>query len=250
MHSPRTLKGYLKIVHNLKTIINNFKKIFGFYFAYPQIIFGKEIYNILLGEKRSLKIIDVPCGNGIVTGVIAKLTDSTVEGYDISESAISCAKDAFSMKNIHFGIKDIFDVLQDKKYDIICIVNSLLIFSNGEKLIPLTYNALDKQGKAIFIIPNTRSKNFQNFQVIQPSENKFIISKEEAVKRFTQAGFKVEMVKGLCWAYQHGRKELKNLKNLSGVYMMLLNAFHSCFRITEPSYYLFLLSKNNRSIIT
>lgn len=211
---------------------------------YPEIVFGKEIVKLLSKERRNLRIVDVPCGNGLVTSVISKLKGAIVEGYDMSEQRINTAKSLFQDSNISFGVDDIFTVLQKHKYDIICMVNSLFCLSEIGGLLTLMYNALNERGKAIFIIPNTDSKNFMNFQKLYPGFNKRIISKSEAIEFFTKNRFRIETIKGICRAYYYGRKEFRYLRYVAKAYLLLLNGLYSSFNISRPSYYLFVLNRD------
>lgn len=84
-----------------------------------------------ISKNPNQKILDVACGMGGSADYFHKKGYGCVTGFDIDENAINYAKQKY--RDINFFIADALHVsnyLGGDKFDIICIINSLVCFRN------------------------------------------------------------------------------------------------------------------------
>lgn len=114
-----------------------------------------NILQCVQATKTNVSILDVGCGCGYLTHIIAKkFMNSSVEGMDISEAAIDCAKTNFNNSNLRFGRYDITEVDENQQYDIV-IYN--MVLHNLEQLEPAikkTNRILKLNGIVLITIPH------------------------------------------------------------------------------------------------
>ena len=214
-------------------------------YNYPQFLFGKQIVRFVKRHVKDCKlIIDCPCGNGEIAGHLSQLNMVNIIGADISEDAIKNAQENFHDQNIRFIAKGIDTVLKtDLNYDVFCIVNSLFLFDEADKILQnLKQSMKPGKSKLIVIIPNTEGQNFQWFQNKFPGQNKFQINKHEIDNYFTSRGFKIEKVKSLAYTHHFNRKDIKLFSLFWSIYLNVLNVLQTLFRIGKPNYYFIALS--------
>jgi SAM-dependent methyltransferase len=105
-----------------------------------------------LGEEGT--ILDVGCGNGIISSSLGRLGYG-VTGIDVSEKAIQKAKENNNLPNVHFEVLSAENLqVQNKVYDaIICSeVLEHLHFPLG--LLNVLYHLLSEKGIMIVTVPN------------------------------------------------------------------------------------------------
>ena len=100
----------------------------------------------------NIDILDVGCGCGYLTASIAKkFPESKVEGIDISESAIACARSHFDIK---FNKQDILDFDENKKVDVVVYNMVLHNIQDLDKTIQKTSSILKPKGIVIITVPH------------------------------------------------------------------------------------------------
>ena len=145
--------------------------------SYDKIVnwttFGKDRIwkNKILDKIHGKSILDLACGTGILTRLIAqKFPDSTVLGVDITQSYLDVAKsNSKSFKNISFICQDAEDLKVEQKFD--SIVSSYIPkYCDAQTLIKKCVSCLNPNGKIIlhdFMYPkNIFVRNLWNFYFI------------------------------------------------------------------------------------
>lgn len=215
-------------------------------YNYPQIVFAKEIASYLNG-KQDLTIIDCPCGNGETSFNMARLTNSKILAFDISEACIQGAKVNFPTPKVEFKVNTIESVLDAyKQFHAFCIINSLFLLENYDSILKnLQKSVSTNNAKAFIIIPNTEGKNFKWFQSQGTNENKLVITENEIESFFKRYGFKTELVKPICYAHHYNRKDVKLFSVFWSLYLSVLNKIQALFKIGTPNYFLIALSSQS-----
>ena len=108
-----------------------------------------NISDYLKKSGPNIDILDVGSGCGYLTASIAKkFTEARVEGIDISESAIACAKSHFDLK---FSQQDVVDFNESKKIDIVVYNMVLHNLRELESTILKTSVILKHKGIVLFL---------------------------------------------------------------------------------------------------
>lgn len=111
-----------------------------------------NISDYLQNKDKKVDIMDVGCGCGYLSNSISKRFKSIkVKGIDISESAIKCAESHF---HLNFNKKDIIQLEEDKKYDVIVYNMVLHNLRELEKAISKTSSILKDNGVVLITIPH------------------------------------------------------------------------------------------------
>lgn len=98
-------------------------------------------------------ILDVGCGTGYLTSLLAKHTARCV-GIDISASSIDVAKSRYSDSSAVFKVSSIGNFSTDIKFDI-CVANMVLSCDpDWEKSICSINNLLSERGKLLIMLPH------------------------------------------------------------------------------------------------
>ena len=189
-------------------------------------------------------IVDAPCGEGHITNWMATaFPTKKVLGVDIDQKSIQQADSYFHRNNLEFETKDIHSFLDTVgPIDHYLLVNSIFLLPAPQQVIAAIHRKLPPGGSLAVIIPNEDSANFRNFQQLDPHQNTFVLGKKEAAKFFSVAGFRVEVVKGLCYTTIYGNRLLSRLGRLRGLYTYA-GDFINWLIGKKPSYWGFLLRK-------
>ena len=112
---------------------------------------------------EKLNWLDVGCGTGEITEDIRKhFTPKYLKGIDISQKCIKYAKANF--KDIAFQTADIMTYKDNKKYDVISLINVVHHEPNTKALLAKCHSLLKKGGQIITIDPNARCFVMQLFR--------------------------------------------------------------------------------------
>jgi trans-aconitate methyltransferase len=211
--------------------------------TYPQHLFYNFIKNNLPHADFNT-IIDCPCGEGYITNNVSKtFAADRILGVDIDEGCIRNANNIYKHEKLNFEAGDIHSFLdRTGDLDLFLLVNSIFLLPDTEGILNKIYTKLSDKGKLVVIIPNTESVNFKNFQKINPTQNKLIINKSEAITYFQKFGFHTEIVKGVAYVPYIGIGKLKYLWKFRGAYMYSFNWVNRIFS-GKPCYWGFVLSK-------
>ncbi len=220
--------------------INSLKKNL-FTYSYPQYLFASRIKHFLKKLNRPLEIIDIPCGTGEISYHLSKILHAAVFGYDIDGKKIALCNKLFRGKNLHYERQDIFQVLEQKSFDVLCIINSLFLLPDTDKLINLISEKVKGDNYLIVVIPNIKSENYKIFQKENAGINIFEKTPEELIMIFESKGLKNISSHGIGYSKIYGRKFLQIFGPFKFIYHHIENFIQKPFK--EPIYYLMVFNK-------
>ena len=107
-----------------------------------------RLIGYLQKKHRSLRILEVGCGNGWLSAKLAGIPGSYVAGLDINQTEIAQANRVFVKDNLEF-IYDTFneDTFEDEKFDVIVFAASLQYFQSAQKTLELALSLLQEGGE-------------------------------------------------------------------------------------------------------
>ena len=156
----------------------------------------------------------------------------------------SRAKKNYSTK-INFYAKDINTIISEvKEIDAFCLINSIFLLPKPQQILQNIKNSLTPNGKLYIIIPNIKSINYKNFHAKNPLVNNLQLNDIEFINYVQNMGYTLRATKKLCFANIYGRNELKLFSLFSAFYLRLLSFLFKFFSNKQPSYFLFIFSKN------
>ena len=113
----------------------------------------------LLAKKACFgkRVLDVACGEGYGSRLLKDWGAVTVDGVDISESAIFHARENFKDEDIHFhcsSVENLSEVCGDKQYDLIISLETIEHLHNPENFLVDLKKLLTPNGCLILSCPN------------------------------------------------------------------------------------------------
>ncbi len=116
---------------------------------------------ISLGLKSNSRVLEIGCGNGGITKLIAsKARWGKITGVDISSESISAAKTNLKeFNNISYLVTDMSDFVSTEKFDVIVLADVLehIPIETHEKLFYTLSSILDKDGFIFINIPEPKA---------------------------------------------------------------------------------------------
>jgi len=111
-----------------------------------------RLISYLRKKNRSLRILEVGCGNGWLSAKMADIPGSYVIGLDINQTEIMQANRVFPKDNLEF-IYDLFneDTFEDEKFDVIVFAASLQYFQSAKTTLELALSSLQDDGEVHII---------------------------------------------------------------------------------------------------
>ncbi len=214
-------------------------------YQYPQYIFFNEISKLMSNNNANRQLaVDMPCGSGYTTHYLSQNNKLNWIGVDISKESIDYAKTNYQNERVLFEENDIFSKLNElKNVDILCIINSIFLLPQHDKLFSLVYSSLKDNGEAYFIIPNINSLNYRNFIKDNPHVNSTEYNVDTLTQELKKHNLSTKSVKEICYANIYGRREIKFMRRFAHHYLIALNYLMTTFKIGAPSYFLFQVKK-------
>jgi ubiquinone/menaquinone biosynthesis C-methylase UbiE len=133
-----------------------------------------RLVDYLRKKHRSLRILEVGCGNGWLSARLADIPGSLVTGLDINQAEINQACRVFNKDNLEF-VYDTFneDAFADEKFDVIVFAASLQYFPSVKAILQQALALLDEGGEVHIMDThfykaeelskaNERSRNYYN----------------------------------------------------------------------------------------
>ncbi|MBL4630578.1 MAG: class I SAM-dependent methyltransferase [Paraglaciecola sp.] len=140
-----------------------------------------------LAEHKPTTILDLACGIGYGSLMLAKNTDATITGVDIDLNAIDYAKQYFSNQNTNFICADAKKhQFSDESYDAIVSFETIEHVTFDKKLLRIFNRALKAGGIFICSTPN------QDVMPFDPDKFRFHIKhykNSELIALLTETGF-------------------------------------------------------------
>lgn len=109
-----------------------------------------------LGIGKAKNVLEIGCGNGGVTRLIAQKTKGKIVGIDISETTIKAAKDNLKQfSNVELFAVDLFDFKTNQQFDFILLLDVLehIPFSQHDGIIQRISELLEENGTVFIHIP-------------------------------------------------------------------------------------------------
>lgn len=132
-------------------IVKNYNKYFSV--SLNEILLHKffELFNSYQFTKNS-KIADIGCGSGSIIHYLRdELEFKNVVGYDLNENNAKFAKE---YRKINLRMKDVFDLEEEYKFDIIITTENIEHVSDPIKYVEKISNLLTKKGFLILTTPH------------------------------------------------------------------------------------------------
>jgi 2-polyprenyl-3-methyl-5-hydroxy-6-metoxy-1,4-benzoquinol methylase len=129
-------------------------------YEYNRIADRKRVDFIAGVLKRTLplsaRILDVGCGNGVISRHLGKL-GYTVLGIDDSDKTIETARSLTSLPNVNFMTKSAEElVASGERYDAVICSEVLEHLTNPGALLDVLHQTLSDNGKLVVTVPNGR----------------------------------------------------------------------------------------------
>ena len=120
---------------------------------------ANRLFEYFKQKNKSLKILEVGCGNGWLSNLLAS-SNNNVVGLDINFTELKQAAQVFKKENLHF----VYDVLSEKllsnfRFDIVVFAASAQYFSSLKQTINMILPLLNKDGEVHIIDTNFYSLN-------------------------------------------------------------------------------------------
>lgn len=179
-------------------------------------------YEFALKFVENKKILDIACGSGYGSEMLARAGAQEVWAGDINEEAVKTAKEKYSYENLHFRVMDATELpFDDNYFDLAVSFETIEHVENYIEFAKELKRVLKAEGKLILSTPNKRITKKLGI------ENKFHIKefdKKELIN-LLKSDFKLEFfgqrpvgeVKKLLLAYRIYKK-IKILKFLDKIF--------------------------------
>lgn len=115
--------------------------------------------HFLLNEERNYSnVLDIGCGNGVITASIKDRLQTKVTGIDVSPETIAFCLSTYKNLNVEFLEGDIMNLnFPDKQFDLVLTVSLIEWIRDYEKAISTVSRLLAGGGQWIVSLPNWRS---------------------------------------------------------------------------------------------
>lgn len=121
-----------------------------FYFNRTKLYYCSIVNTILDFAPENKKILDVGCGDGLITFLLSK-KNNTVWGIDNNTTAIKLAKE--KTKSKLFFKKDIYKIKYENEFDCVILSDIIEHLKNPSKAIENSFITLKKEGILILSTP-------------------------------------------------------------------------------------------------
>jgi len=152
-----------------------------------------------INAKKGSKILEIGCGTGEISFLLAKKSQAEVLGTDICKPFIEQAKKKYHLKNLRFEVRDFNNpkLLKARKFDFV-VGNGILhhLYHNLDSAIPSIRRLLKPGGRIVFLEPNIWNpycflifsfSSFRRLASLEPGEMAF--TKGFITKKLREGGF-------------------------------------------------------------
>jgi ubiquinone/menaquinone biosynthesis C-methylase UbiE len=106
------------------------------------------LIDYLQTKTEPLKILEVGCGNGWLSAMLAEIKNAHVIGIDINGEELKQAKRVFSIRrNLSFELNEISRMPQYNKFNVIVFAASIQYFPSFEEVMAQSFSLLRPEGE-------------------------------------------------------------------------------------------------------
>ena len=170
-------------------------------------------YSFSLPLVRGKRVLDIACGFGYGSHMMAAHGAVEVVGMDISEEAIDYAQRFYKHDNIKYTIKDLLDLDADHGlFDVITCFETLEHISDVELAIYRLSRVLKEDGVLVVSVPNDLGKKVENKYHLHKFTEEELIDDLTKIFRFVDTYYQSYILASLIW--KKGYSSLQEEKNL------------------------------------
>lgn len=162
-------------------------------------------------------VLDIACGVGYGSKLLARMGAKKVEGVDLTAKIIKYAKLNYHHPNCQFRVGDITKIKLNKKFDVIVCFETIEHVYDDYKAIKNLYNHLKKGGQLLISSPNRPVTSPSAKNLTDKPNNKFHVREytiDELKKLLKKAGFKIKEVWGQRYRVYFKSELLNNFTNI------------------------------------
>lgn len=205
-------------------------------------------YQFALNHIKGKRVLDMACGSGYGSFMLATGGAAWVDGVDISEEAISYARQQFQYNNLKYTVSDLLTYEPSAKYDILVSYETIEHVNDYKGVIATYYDLLAPGGKLLVSTPNRKITSPQAVNLQGAPSNiyhvrEFIVS--ELVDELVSLGFSVGKNDIYGQRLQPFFKNRKLLKMYKKVFQphKFSNPYPKFYHKLEPRYFIIMAVK-------
>lgn len=153
-----------------------------------------ERYKFAARFVKAKRVLDIACGSGYGSSLLAISGAREVIGVDISKVAISYANSYYPRRNIRFIVSDLLAFQTTKKFDVVVCFETLEHIKHDKQALRLLHSSLRPNGILLISTPNRPVYSPENRLVTDKPHNKFHAREYavyELITLLSSVGFKV-----------------------------------------------------------
>lgn len=208
--------------------------------------FGR--YDFAVPFARGKRVLDIACGSGYGSYLVASAGAAFVQGVDLSQEAIAVARRRFVLDNLQYERSDLLDFVSDRPFDLIISFETIEHIGDYRMAIAKYRQLLAEDGLLLLSSPNRIITSPEAQSIEDPPSNRFHIREftvPELIAELDKGGFRVEpdqIFGQRLQFYFADRRLLKLYKKLFQPHK-LSNKKPKRFKMLQPRYFVLLATK-------
>ncbi|NMB48126.1 class I SAM-dependent methyltransferase [Candidatus Kuenenbacteria bacterium] len=115
-------------------------------------------YNFVLPWIKDKDVLDIACGTGYGSKMLADGGAKSVSGGDIDEQTIELAREKYQQSNVSFGVMDGLKIVApEKTFDAVVSLETIEHIQEAERFVAEIARVLKNEGQLILSTPNRRA---------------------------------------------------------------------------------------------
>ena len=209
--------------------------------------FGR--YEFAAGFAKGKRVLDIACGSGYGSYLIASSGAAFVQGVDISKEAIDSARRRFISDNLNYEQCDLLDFASSRPFDLIISFETIEHIHDFQRAIATYANLLADDGLLLISSPNRNITSPGAKTIADPPNNPFHVREfttDELITELENGGLVVDRDKIYGQRLQIYFKNRTFLKIYKKIFQphKLSNKYPKKFQILQPRYFIILAKKN------
>jgi ubiquinone biosynthesis O-methyltransferase len=152
-------------------------------------------YHFAAKYVRNNTVLDISCGTGYGSQILAEAGAKIVEGVDILEDVIDYAKAHYQKNNLNFKVGDVCSLVSATFFDVIVSFESIEHVEDRRAMLANLHGLLKINGLLIISTPNRLITSPMSKSMFDKPKNKFHLmefSIQEFITELTISGFRVD----------------------------------------------------------